>query len=73
MDKRTDRLTAVHVDLAVNVKTVYGLSAGVRVLQEYGVTPSIVQRVLINGDPRRGANKHECSQEMIKSQDGSSH
>lgn len=54
MDKRTDRLTAAYVDLAVNVRTAFGLSAGIRTLQNEGVAPAVIQRVLINGGPRRG-------------------
>lgn len=54
MDKRSDRLTAAYVDLAVNVRTAFGLSAAIRVLQNEGVLPTVIQRVLINGGPRRG-------------------
>jgi hypothetical protein len=51
MEKRIDRLTAVYVDLAVNVAA-FGLKAGIRVLQHN--TPLIVvQRVLIEGGARR--------------------
>lgn len=53
MDKRSDRLTATYVDLAINVCTAFGLSSGVRVLQEEGVSPTVIQRVLIEGRPRR--------------------
>lgn len=54
MDKRSDRLTATYVDLAVNVRTAFGLSAAIRVLQNEGVAPVVIQRVLINSGPRRG-------------------
>ena len=54
MNKRTDRLTATHVDLAVNVTAVFNLAAGVRALHEQGVSPEVVQRVLIDRGPRRG-------------------
>lgn len=53
MDKRSDRLTAAYVDLAVNVRTAFGLSAAIRVLQNEGVSPAVIQRVLINNGPRR--------------------
>lgn len=53
MDKRTDRLTAAYVDLAVNVRTTFGLSAGIRTLQDEGVSPAVIQRVLIDGGPKR--------------------
>lgn len=56
MDKRSDRLTAAYVDLAVNVHIAFGLSASVRVLQNEGVSPAVIQRVLINCGPRRGVS-----------------
>jgi hypothetical protein len=55
MNKRTDRLTATHVDLAINVAAAFTLAAGVRALHEQGVSPAVVQRVLIDGGPQRGA------------------
>jgi hypothetical protein len=55
MDQRTDRLTAAYVDLAVNVVTAFGLDAGVRVLHEQNTPLPVVQRVLIDGKPRRSA------------------
>jgi hypothetical protein len=52
MEKRIDRLTAVYVDLAINVTTSFGLEAGMRVLQHK--TPLVVvQRVLLEGGPKR--------------------
>jgi hypothetical protein len=54
MEKRTDRLTATYVDLAVNVARVFGLEAGMRVLQNKAPLP-VIQRVLIDVGPRRGA------------------
>lgn len=54
MEQRTDRLTAVYVDLAINVTTAFGLDAGVRVLHQQGTPPAVVQRVLIEDGPRRG-------------------
>ena len=55
MDSRTDRLTAVYVDLAVNVVSAYGMATGVRSLHECRVAPAVIQRVLIDGGPRRGS------------------
>lgn len=55
MDKRTDRLMAVHVDLAVNIAAAFGMAAGVRSLHEIGAPSPVIQRVLIQGGPRRGA------------------
>jgi hypothetical protein len=54
MEQRTDRLTATYVDLAVNIAEVFGLEAGMRVLQ-HNTPLLVVQRVLIEGRPRRGA------------------
>lgn len=55
MNKRINRLTATHVDLAVNVAAAFNLAAGVRAMHEQGVCPAVVQRVLIERGPRRGA------------------
>lgn len=55
MDQRTDRLTAVQVDLAVNIAAVYGMAAGVLSLHQTGAPLSVIQRVLIQGGPRRGS------------------
>ena len=55
MENRIDRLTAVHVDLAVNVSVAFGLGAAVDASHELGIPPQVVQRVLIEGGPRRGA------------------
>ena len=54
MENRIDRLTAVYVDLAVNVSTSFGIEAGMRVLQAKTPLP-VVQRVLIENGPRRGS------------------
>jgi len=56
MDKRTDRLTALQVDLAVNIAGVYGMAAGVLSLHQCGTPLQVIQRVLIQGGPRRGSN-----------------
>ena len=53
MKNRTNRLTATYVDLAVNIAAIFGVEAGMRVLQHK--TPLlVVQRVLIEIGPRRG-------------------
>ena len=50
--KRTDHLTAIYVDLSVNLAAVFGRKVGLRVLQQ--TTPShVVPRVLSDGGPRR--------------------
>lgn len=54
MEKRTDRLMAAYVDLAFNVAVSFGLHAGLSVLREHNVPPSVLQRVLVEGGPRRG-------------------
>jgi hypothetical protein len=59
MEKRIDRLTAVYVDLAVNVAAAFGLEAGMRVLQ-HNTPLLVVQRVLIEGGARRG-NQFHCA------------
>jgi hypothetical protein len=56
MEKRTDRLMAAYVDLAFNIAISFGLDAGIRVLHEQEVPPSVSQRVLVAGGPRRGAS-----------------
>lgn len=58
MDRRTDRLAAVQVDLAVNIALVFGAAAGAMSLLGQGVPVSVLQRVLIEGGPRRGARHH---------------
>jgi hypothetical protein len=55
MENRIDRLTAVHVDLAVNVSVAFGLTAAVDASHELDIPPQVVQRVLIECGPRRGA------------------
>jgi hypothetical protein len=42
MEKRTDRLTAVYVDLAINVVGSHGLAAGVRALLECGTSSAVI-------------------------------
>ena len=54
MDQRTDRLTAVYVDLAVNIAAAFGMAAGVLSLHERGAPLQVIQRVLVQGGPRRG-------------------
>jgi len=52
MEQRTDLLTATYVDLAVNIAGVFGLDAGMRVLQ-HNTPLLVVHRVLIEDGPRR--------------------
>lgn len=59
MDQRTDRLMAMQVDLAVNIAAVYGMAAGVVSLHECGAPLAVIQRVLIQGGPRRGSTSAE--------------
>jgi hypothetical protein len=54
MDNRTDRLTAIHVDLAVAVSVAYGWSVGVETARELDIDFRVAQRVLLKGGPRRG-------------------
>lgn len=55
MNKRTDRARALQVDLAVNIAAVYGAAAGVMSLLGQGIPASVLQRVLMDVGPRRGA------------------
>jgi len=59
MEKRIDRLAAVYVDLAVNITESHGLPAGVCALLECGLEWRVVERVLIDGGPRRGTTSAE--------------
>jgi len=73
MDRRTDRLAAVQVDLDVNVAAVFGMGAGVRVLHTEGISPAVVQRVILEGGPRRGASRPPHPENsVIPSRDGTS-
>lgn len=54
MDARTDRLTAVYVDLAANIADVFGMYPGVSYLHERGVDLDVVRRVILELGPRRG-------------------
>jgi hypothetical protein len=56
MEKRTDRLTAVYVDLAINVVGSHSLAAGVRALLECETSSAVIERVLVSSGPRRGVN-----------------
>jgi hypothetical protein len=55
MENRTDRLAAAHVDLSVAVSIAFGLAAGVEAALQLEVAPGVVQRVVIEGGPRRAA------------------
>lgn len=46
---------AVQVDLAVNIAAAFGMAAGVLSLHQCGTPLPVIQRVLIQGGPRRGA------------------
>jgi hypothetical protein len=55
MENRINRLAAAHVDLSVAVLTAFGLAAGVEAALQLEVTSGVVQRVMIEGGPRRAA------------------
>lgn len=55
MENRIDRLTAVHVDLAMNVSCAFGLSAAVEASHQLDIPSHVTRRVLIECGPRRGA------------------
>ena len=54
MEKRTDRLAAVHVDLAANIAAVCGMYAGVRYLHAHRIPLGVIRRVILELGPRRG-------------------
>ena len=53
MRKRSDRLTATHVDLAINLAAIRGVAAGARALVEQGVPIEVAHRVLLQPGLRR--------------------
>ncbi|WP_306393323.1 hypothetical protein [Telluria beijingensis] len=53
---------AVQVDLAVNIAAVFGMAAGVVSLHECGTPLPVIQRVLIQGGPRRGSTSAKPEQ-----------
>jgi len=56
MENRIDRLAAAHVDLSVAVSFAFGLAAGVEAALQLGIAAAVVQRVVIQGGPRRATN-----------------
>lgn len=54
MDKRTDGLTAVQVDLASNIAAVFGIYPAICYLHERQVRLDVVRRVILELSPRRG-------------------
>ena len=46
---------AVQVDLAVNIAAAFGMAAGMVSLHECGAPLPVIQRVLVQGGPRRGS------------------
>lgn len=53
MIKRTDRMTAFHVDLAINMAASHGVHAGARALFESGLSLELARRVLLRPTMRR--------------------
>ena len=53
MENRIDKLAAAHVDLSVAVSFAFGLAAGVEAALQLGIAAAVVQRVIIQGGPRR--------------------
>lgn len=56
MNTWTDRLTAAHVDLAINLAGSHGVAAGARALFEYGLSLELARRVLLHPGQRRAAH-----------------
>ena len=59
MNKRTDRLTATHIDLAVNLAASHGIAAGARVLHEQRIPLDVARRVLLRPWLRRQDGRHD--------------
>lgn len=55
MIKRTDRLTAFHVDLCIALVGVQGIASAARELFQLGLPIELARRVLLHPDQRRGA------------------
>ena len=53
VNTRVDKITSTTIDLAIHIATAFGLTAGVEVLHRAGISPALIQRVLIEGSPRR--------------------
>jgi len=56
MIKRTDRMTAFHVDLAINLAGSHGVAAGAREMFRLGLPFELAHRVLLKPRRRRGAS-----------------
>jgi hypothetical protein len=54
MKKRTDRLMAFHIDLAVTLARSHGVAFGARALLEQGISFEIAYRVLLQPHLIRG-------------------
>lgn len=53
MHKRTDRLAALQVDLAINLLASHGVAAAARALYEFGLPLEVAHRVLLYPNCRR--------------------
>jgi len=53
METRTDRATAVHVDLAINIAASHGTAAGARAIRNLCRPIELALRVLLHPDQRR--------------------
>jgi len=53
---RLDLTTEAHLDLATHMAAAFSLSVGIKLLHDTGVSPAVIQRVLIDGGPRRAAS-----------------
>lgn len=56
MTKRTDRLTAARVDMAINLAGIHGVHAGAAELARLGLPIELAQRVLLRPAERRGTS-----------------
>lgn len=55
MHKRTDRLSSLRVDLAINIAAARGVQVGAGYLCDIGIPLDVALRVLLNPAARRGA------------------
>lgn len=62
MTKRTDRLTAFYVDLAISKVASCGVAAGARALLEMGLPLELARRVLLRPALRRGTGAAPAAQ-----------
>ena len=66
MHKRTDRLTAFHIDQAVNLASSYVVAAGANALFELDIPLDLARRVLLQPERRRDAVPKQTHAEPLR-------